>query len=188
MAKLSNSFKDFLPLYRGFDQKLAGLGTIDPTIYADKRYAKKKTSMILIGGINEIIYSGYENDKNPKVLVMGFEPIYNTIIGINMNYAPQQIRHAIIKYTFMSNKLRIKQQKPLMIDYPNMLKAIPQIGGMVRRYKLQGIRVTENYPLNEWYKETQGKSSWQGMYKNRKAGHKQITTRDYVFTRTRPHR
>lgn len=183
MARLSNSIKDWLSLYINFDSKKVGIG-IEPEKFATKGYAKKKTGILLIGGLNEFTYSGAEHDLKPKALIVAFEPVYNTVIGINLNYMPQQYRHAVIKYVFMSNKLRIRQQKPLIIDFKNLMKTIPQITGAIRRYKIVGIKVLNTYPLNEWMTETQGKTTWQAMYRSPKLAKKQMTTRKDIFTKT----
>lgn len=185
MASITAHQKDFLPLYKGFDTTTVGLGAIDPNIYSDKKYQQKKKQQILIGGLSELVYSGFEHDMKPKVIVMGYEPQYNTVIGINLNYGPEKVRHAIIKLIFRSNKLRIKQQKPLIIDYKMLEKVVPQVKGMIRRYKVVGIKVLNSYPLNEWETKTKGASKWQAMYRNPAIAKKKYTTQSGLYTRTR---
>ena len=136
-------------IYDGFDQHTVGIGTGGEK-YSSKKYKNKKQQTLLIGALSRIIYSGFEHDPRPLILSMAYEPAYNTIIGLNLNYAPVRTRNTIIKWVIKSNMLRIKKNKPIIVDYPALKKAVPKIGMYVRRYKASGIRVTENVPLKEW--------------------------------------
>jgi hypothetical protein len=155
-------------MYDGFESVEGSLGSIDPNIYATKNYGKKKVDKILIGTINRLIYSGFEHDMQPLVLVMAYEPAYNTIIGYNLHYAPESVRKAIIELVLKSNTSRIKKNNPLLVDYGMLKKAVPQSMGMIRRYKVVGVRIVDQYRLNEWNKVIKEKSKWQGMYKSKK--------------------
>ena len=161
--------KDWIDLYNGFTEKDVGLTTIEPTIYYSKGYQKKKAKKLkklFIGGINRIIYSGYEHDKEPLVLAMSYEPVYNTIIGYNLHYIPVTYRQKIIQLVLKSNIARIKKQLPLIIDYQMIKKAVPESLGAVRRYKVIGIRVDEAIPLTEWKETIKENSKWSNYYKN----------------------
>jgi hypothetical protein len=165
---ISSKKKDFEKIYTGFDKQAVGLGTISPDIFKTKGLRKKKVDKILIGTLNEIIYTGFENDRSPLVLVMAFESSYNTIIGYNMNYAPEKIRKAILDIVIKSNRARIKKNSPIIIDYSLIKKAVPQSMGMIRRYKIVGVKVINQYGLNEWRAVIKKKSKWQNMYKDKK--------------------
>lgn len=165
MAVVSNNKKDYLKLYQGFEQRDVGLGSIDPNIYATKGYRKKKTDKILMGGLQEIRYTGAEHDLHPLILVIGYEPAYNTILAYNLHYIPDHYRQAIINYVIMSNRARINSQLPLIIDYNKIKGHIPDSAKIVRRYKLQGIKILDQFPIVDWKAEASKKSKWQNWYK-----------------------
>lgn len=165
MATVSQNKQDFKALYTGFDSKDVGLGTIDPNIYATPSYQKKKVDKVLIGGLQEIVYAGMEHDRTPLVLVIGYEPAYNTIIGYNLNYITERYRKAIVQLVMKSNLARIRSQQPLIIDYNMIKRIIPDSTAIVRRYKTVGIKVLETYNLNEWDTAISGKSQWEQWFK-----------------------
>ena len=166
MAVVSNRKADYAAQYTGFDKLEVGLGSISPNVFATQGYRKKKIDNILIGGLQEIRYTGAEHDLNPLILTIGYEAAYNTILAYNLNYVPVQFRKAMINLILQSNHARIKGQKPLVIDYQTIKQGIPESAKIVRRYKLQGIKVIDQYPIVEWQKIIKKKSRWQGWYKN----------------------
>ena len=165
MATISQFKQDWAEVYDGYDEREVGIGLSSPNIYASDEYAKKKTQELLIGGMAEIIYSGFDHDMNPLVLSMAYEPNYNTILALNLNYVPQNHRQAIIKFIFDSNRTRIKNNEPIIIDYHALKRSVPSVQGIVRRYKNVGIRVVGNVPLVEWPKAITRQSRWTQMYK-----------------------
>ena len=165
MAVVTKSPKDYKALYNGFDKMEVGLGTIEPNIYATKDYQKKKTDRILIGGLQEIRYVGAEHDLSPLILVIGYETVYNTILAYNLHYIPEKYRIAIVNLVLKSNFARIKGQKPIIVDYHMIKRAIPESARIVRRYKVVGIKVVDQYPLVEWTKAIKKKNRWQNWYK-----------------------
>jgi len=165
MATVSNSKKDYLALYQGFQRMDVGLGSIDPNVYATKGYRKKKTDKLLMGGLQEIRYTGAEHDLNPLILVIGYEAAYNTILAYNLHYIPEHYRLAIIQYVIVSNQARINSQLPLIVDYHKIKGIIPDSAKIVRRYKLQGIKVIDQFPIVEWKSAASIKSKWQNWYK-----------------------
>lgn len=166
MAVVSSRKSDFKDMYTGFTTQDVGLGTIDPNAYASQAYRKKKIDKILIGTLNRIIYAGFEHDKEPLVLVMAYEPRYNTIIGYNMHYLPEKFRKAILDLVLKSNLARIKKNNPLIVNYTMIKKAVPASLGAIRRYKVVGVKVVDQYKIVEWNDVIQEKSKWSGMYKN----------------------
>lgn len=165
MATISGFKKDWLDLYDGFDFKEVGIGLTKPGIYATSQYAKKKTGIVIMGGITDIIYSGFEHDHNPLIMAMGYEPTYNTLMALNLRYVPEAHRRAIIKWILESNRTRIKGNNPLLIDYKKLERAIPSVRGIVRRYKLVGIRVVGVPAIKDWPTVIKVASPWQNMYK-----------------------
>lgn len=168
MATVSKSSSDYKSLYTGFDSIEVGLGTIAPNIFATKDYKKKKIDKLLIGGLHDLRYTGSENDLHPLVLVIGYEPAYNTAIGFNLHYVPKPFRNAIINIVLKGNHARIKGQRHIVVDYKRIAKAIPEASKIIRRYKLQGIKVVNSYPLVEWDEAIKRKSRWQNWYKSKK--------------------
>src|SRR4030066_1763690 len=149
MTAISSKKSDFLEMYDGFDIVKAGLGAIDPLVYASAAYAKKKTNKILIGTINRIIYTGFEHEIQPLVLVMAYKEKYHTIIGYNLNYLPEVYRKALLNLVLKSNKVRIRKKNPIIINYSMIKRAIPPTSGAIRRYKVIGIRLLDSYRLSE---------------------------------------
>lgn len=166
MAVISQAItKDLLDMYDGYDMTKVGLGMQDPNIYATRNYQKKKIQSMVLGGISDISYSGYEHDRTPLVLVMAFEPQYNTVIGLNLRYIPSLIRKKVLKYVLQANAARIKGNTPIIINYESLKKLVPQVQGIVRRYKIIGIRVEKTYQLNEWPDTLAIKSPFENFYK-----------------------
>lgn len=168
MATVVNLNSEWAKVYDGFDNQLVGLGAIEPTIYHSKAYQKKKQrgQNVLIGGINRLMYAGYEHDRQPLVLALGYEPQYNTLIGYNLHYCPYTVRKAIVDMVLRTNIARIKGKKPILIDYQAIKAAIPDSQRIVRRYKVIGVRVEETVPLVEWRQVIREKSGWENWYKS----------------------
>lgn len=169
MATTTKSKKDFNDLYDGFDVRDVGVGTIDPSIYATKSYTKKKQQKIILGGLNLITYAGWDHDANPLILTMGYVPAYNVVISYNLHYVPYQVRKAIIDFVIKSNVKNIKNNKPMVVDYHALKRAVPVSPAIVRMYKVVAIRVVETYPLNSWGTAISDKSKWQNHYKTSKS-------------------
>jgi len=186
MTVISSKKSDFLSIYQGFGTTKAGLGKIDPNIYSTKAYRKKKINKILIGTLNRIIYSGFDHDKEPLVLVMAYEAKYNTIIGYNFHYLPENYKRAILDVVIRSNRARIKKNNPIIVDYSLLKKAVPKSVGAIRRYKVVGVRVVDQYKLDEWPKIVKEKSKWQNIYKDpKKAKSSAFSFLDKIFKRFR---
>lgn len=152
-------------VYAGFDTQDVGPGTMDPNIYATKKYAKLKVQQIFVGGLNHIQYVGHEHDKEPLALVLDYEPRYNTIIAINLHYLPISHREKLMRYIIKTNKPRIKSQLPIVLDYKSLVRTVPSIRGAVRRYKRPLSRVLEVVPLVGWGTAIQEKSKWSNHYR-----------------------
>tara|TARA_B100000700_G_C14819878_1_gene749342 strand:+ start:245 stop:757 length:513 start_codon:yes stop_codon:yes gene_type:complete len=157
--------KDYIDMYNGYDQTKVGAGLINPDIYATPAYTKKKIKNLVIGGITDVVYSGFDVDPNPMCLPMAYEPRYNTIIALNLNYVPSNIRKSIMKFILDSNAARIRSNQPLMVNYDSLSRAIPQVKGIVRRYKVVAIRPIETYQLNEWVELIKRRSRYENVYK-----------------------
>lgn len=166
MAAVSdNIIGDWGDLYDGFNMRTVGIGLSNPNIYASDDYAKKKTQQLVMGGLSELVYSGFEHDMKPMVLSFRYEPQYNTVMGFNLNYIPQAYRQAILKVALESNIPNLRQNRPLQISYDVIRQAVPEAAGIVRRYKNTGIRVLGNIPLNQWPVAIKGSRQWQNMYR-----------------------
>jgi len=165
MASVNSTKKNWEEMYTGFDSKEVGAGTINPNIYSNPDYAKKKTSTLLIGGLSQISYGGWEHDTAPLILTMHYVAAYNVLLAMNLHYVPEKIRHQIVQYILKTNKNRIKSNQPIIIDYNNMKRAIPVTSAIVRMYKLPLIRVIETYPLQAWGVAIDGKSKWDSHFK-----------------------
>lgn len=144
--------KDTADLYRGYNQQEVGLGLINPNIYATKEYGQKKVKNLVIGGVSRIVYAGFEVDPQPLILVMGYEPRYNTVISINLHYISPTARRNALKFVLDSNIARIRSQQPILVDYYGLKRAVPPTRGAVRRYKVVGIAPVRGgtIPLVEW--------------------------------------
>jgi len=118
-----NIGKDYLDMYSGYNSQRVGMGLINPNIYSTPEYQKKKIQNIVIGGISDIVYSGMEHDTMPTILTIVHENSYNTILAYNLNYIPQQLRQAILKFVLDSNAARIKSNQPLIVDYHAIKKS-----------------------------------------------------------------
>jgi hypothetical protein len=168
----SNFNKDVAAVYDGFkeNRQKVGLGLINPNIYATPDYQEKKISNIIVGGISDCIYSGFERDPTPLILTFAFESAYNTILGFNIRYIPPPIRKALLKYVIDTNVVRIQSNQPMLIDYHSTVRAIPEVRGIVRRYKIVGLRVNNatgmgTVPLIEWPNLINLQSPVQHIYK-----------------------
>ncbi|WGH49903.1 hypothetical protein [Alishewanella phage vB_AspM_Slickus01] len=165
MAVISQAIsKDLLDMYDGYDATQVGLGVQEPSIYATPSYTKKKIQKMILGGISDISYAGYDLDRQPVVLIMGYEPAYNTVIGLNLRYITPIYRRKILKYVLDSNVARIKSNTPIMINYDSLVRLVPQIKGIIRRYKIIGVRVEKTYQLNEWPEIIKMKSPHSNVY------------------------
>ena len=166
MPIISSSIaQDAMDMYDGFDSTSVGIGMQNPNIYATPEYQKKKIQKLVIGGISRIVYSGYDQDPEPLCLSMMLEGQYNTILALNLHYVPPPIRKNILKFIMQANAPRIKANLPLIVNYESLKRAVPQIKGIVRRYKIVGIRVVETYKLAEWPKLIQENSKYENVYK-----------------------
>ena len=169
MATTTKNKTDINDLYDGFDVKDVGAGTLDPTIYASKSYAKKKQQKIILGGINLITYGGWDHDASPLILTIGYVPSYNVVIAYNLHYVPYQVRKAMIDFVIKSNVKNIKNNKPMVVDYYALKRAVPVSAAIVRMYKLPLIRVVDTPPLRAWGTAISDKSKWQNHYKTSKS-------------------
>ena len=142
-------FYDFIEpnfVYTGFSQ-------LPYQMYATKDYQKKKIKPLLIGGINRIVYSAFEHDPTPIILTLAYEPQYNTVLSLNLRYLKPTQKRMLLDYILKSNKLRIKQQKPLVIpEWKALKRKFPFVQLVVRRYKVISIGVIETPPLLAWPK------------------------------------
>lgn len=164
MASITNSLKDSEEMYSGYDSIKVGIGLSQPNIYASTAYALKKQSVLWLGGLADIIYSGFEEDRQPQILSIKLEPQYNTVLAFNLHYVPMHFRQAILKVALAMNKPRIEQNLPMYIDYHYIKRHIPQSEYIVRRYKVTGLNVIGNVPLIDWPKAIRGPSGWQKVY------------------------
>lgn len=165
MAKVTNKAKAFADYVYGRDSEgRVGLG-VDTSNYANRSYANKKTTDIVIGTINRLLYLGYEVDREPLVLVSWFNASYQVIEGVNVNYLPVAIRRRLLDYVKRTNRLRIKSGKPIMIDYHQLKTAIPEIQGAWRRYKLLATRNEEIVKFADWDKVITESTKYQNHYK-----------------------
>lgn len=150
MPVIKNIGPELLQTYDAYDSTRVGAGLINPDIYRTPGYSKKKIQTLILGGLSRIVYSAYEVSPMPLILSMGVEPQYNTVLGINLLYVPIRYRQAILKFVLDSNAARIRGNLPILVDYPSLKRAIPEVRYIVRRYKQVLIRVDETYPLVEW--------------------------------------
>jgi hypothetical protein len=162
--------KDYLDMYSGYDQQKVGLGVIEPNIYASPSYQKKKIKNLVIGGISEVRYSGFEHDPNPLILTMGYNPNYNVAVVLNLNYCPAVMKKAILKFVLDTNAARIKSNLPIMVDYQSLKRAVPDVQYIVRYYKIVGVNVLETIPLVEWPEVIKTRSKWNNHYQMIKEG------------------
>lgn len=128
-----------------------GASQLPYQMYATQEYQKKKTKPLLIGGINRIVYSGFEQDPTPIILTLAYEPQYNTVLALNLRYLKPRQKKLLLEYILKTNKLRIKQQKPLVIPQWTVLKRkFPFVKLVIRRFKIITIGVIETPPLIAW--------------------------------------
>lgn len=153
-------------MYSGYDIQKVGLGMQNPNIYATPSYQKKKIQNLIVGGISKFVYAAYNDDPMPVCLVLGYEPAYNTVIGLNLNYAPPATRRKILKFVLDANVARIKSNVPMMIDWHSIKRIAPEVMGMTRRYKIIGIRVMDTFQLNEWPEVIKLRSNFQHIHKS----------------------
>lgn len=157
--------QDYADMYSGYNQQKVGAGLITPDIYSTPEYSKKKIKNLVMGGISEVVYSGFETDRSPKLLSFAYETKFNTVLAFNLNYVPPNIRKNILKFVLDSNAARIKSNQPIIINYDSLKRAVPQVQGIVRRYKVVLLRPTKTYQLNEWPEVAKQRSKWQDIYK-----------------------
>ena len=157
--------REYLELYRGFSEQNVGPGT-DPGMYASDAYARRKVRKLYLGGLSTILYAGMEHDMNPLVLPFRHEPQYNTIMAFNLNYLPIPLRKNVLRFVLESNQNRIRSQQPIIVSYDAVKRAVPQVEGCVRRYKLQLINVRETHPVIDWGQIIQDSGTrWQNHYR-----------------------
>lgn len=165
MTSITGSIaSDYLDVYDGYDSQKVGIGLA--VGYATPSYQKKKIQRLLIGAVSDVTYSGWEVDRSPLIVPIIHESRYNTILAMNLRYVPSNIRRAILKYILDSNAARIRANQPIMIDYHAMKRAIPQIRGIIRRYKLPGLRVANTFQLNEWSNVAKLPSPHESIYRS----------------------
>ena len=157
--------KDYADMYSGYDTQKVGAGMMNPDIYATPEYSKKKIKNLVLGGISEVVYSGFDHDSSPTVIPFIYERAYNTVLAFNLNYVPPKIRRNILKFILDSNAARIKSNQPIIIKYDAIKRVVPQVAGIVRRYKIVLLNVKQTYQLNEWPEIAKKQSKWQNMYK-----------------------
>jgi hypothetical protein len=167
MALITATNRDWADMYDGFDMQKVGIGLSNPNIYATSDYARKKQQYLVLGGLADVVYSGFEHDIEPLILSMHYETQYNTVLALNLHYIPEKYRQAILKYVLAANYSNLKTNRPLIVDYYMLKHQIPAIEGIVRRYKVTGIRVVGNVPIIDWAKAIKGVSRWQDMYRVR---------------------
>lgn len=141
--------KEAAELYQGFDSLSVGAGT-DPSMYSSDSYASKKVQELYIGSLSRIVYGAFDVDPRPLALTLHHISAYNTVLCINLRYVGQRLRQAILRYVLESNRNRIRDNLPIMIDWHALKRNFPQVAGATRMYKLTLIRVQETYPLLEW--------------------------------------
>ena len=155
--------KELADLYSGFTLQDVGIGTTGT--YSTPQYNKKKTDKLLIGGLSEILYQGFEHDVRPLALTMTHESAYNTVLAYNLHYLPLNVRQEIIKVVLQSNIARIQSNQPLIIDYYDLKRRVPESQYIVRRYKITGTRVLAAIPLSDWDKAIRRKSGWENHWR-----------------------
>lgn len=171
MATVSQTITpDLIAMYTGYDQnrQAVGAGLINPNIYATPEYQEKKINSVIIGGISKVVYSAFDTDPMPTVLVVGFEPAYQTILGINLRYIPQRTRQAILKFVIDSNQARIRANQPLVIDWRSLSRVVPDVQYITRRYKVVLLGVRETVPLVEWPNIITERSPYENHYQTLK--------------------
>lgn len=165
MVSIVNTAQHWQNLYHGFSYQSVGIGLASPNIYATPAYAKKKQQHLVLGGIADISYAGFEHDREPLILSIKYEPQYNTILAYNLHYIPEMYRKAMLKLIFTMNKPRLQQNLPMYIDYDIIKQKIPVSENIVRRYKIIGIRNVDNVMLMNWPRVIAGNNKWQYWYK-----------------------
>lgn len=126
----------------------AGVQT-DPSIYARDSYRKSKINSLAIGLVSSIVYSAYEHDPTPNILVLDHVPQYACVLGLNLRYLPPSKRKDIISFVLESNRQRIKTKQPMVVDYQTIKSAIPETQYIVRLYKQILIGLRKTYTLSE---------------------------------------
>ena len=165
MATTTRKKTEYENIYTGFDITQVGAGSINPSLYSTEAYRKNKVQKLLIGGLTQIVYGFFEHDHSPLIITLGVIDKYGAILALNLHYVPYQVRKSIIDYIITSNRIRIKKNQPLMLDYHNMVRVVPLASKIVRLYKLGGVRVVETFPMKSWNIAIKQKSKWNGHYK-----------------------
>ena len=163
-ASLNESKQELYRGYDSFDDLDVGLG-LRPETYATPDYAKKKTYKLILGGMANITYAGWDHDREPLILTMYHNVSYNTVLAYNLHYVPYRIRKNIINFILTTNTPRIKNQQPIVIDYYALKRSVKHSEKIVRHYKVVGVRPIENVPLVEWNDRIREKSKWENWYK-----------------------
>jgi hypothetical protein len=165
MANLSQNPNDYQHLYDGFNIREVSAGLSQPGYYHSEEYRKSKIKHLVLGGISQTVYSGFEHDYSPLMLTMKQEPEYNTILAFNLHYIPIRYRQQIIKFVLETNRNRIQNNQPIMIDYHNLVRAIPEARGIVRRYKQMFIGVIGTPTLDKWPSVIRTPSRFENYYR-----------------------
>lgn len=155
---------DVAAQYDGYNSQEVGLG-LQTGMYATPQYARKKIQNLVLGGLSRITYAGWDTDRSPVILTLKFEPSYQTVLGLNIRYMPERLRRALLKYVLDTNAARIQSNQPMLIDYNSLKRSVPNIAGIVRRYKVLGVRVDETIPLVEWPNVVKEKSPHESVYR-----------------------
>jgi len=143
-----------------------GIGTLNVDLYHSKEYQKKKKKPLIIGNLARAVYAGFDTDPTPLILTFAFESKYNTVMAFNLRYVPTNIRRGVLDFILQSNKPRIKQRKPLLVDYRAVVKAFPQMYGAIRRYKIILLGVIESpIPLIGWPSVAKESSPFTSIHK-----------------------
>lgn len=144
-----------------------GLGTADPNIYHSRQYQRTQINHLLPGIITRITYAGAFVDRMPLIIPIWHYPQYNAVLAYNLRYCPPQVRKAIMKYIYESNRSRIKNNQPMIVDYHRIKDAVRESEGIVRMYKQIGVGVIESFPISETPNVIQENSPHQNVYRDR---------------------
>ncbi len=165
MALIKPADEEYFQTYRGFNTLNVGAGT-DPDMYASPAYAASKVQELYIGAMADLYYAGFEHDPNPLAITLRHVSIYNCVLVCNLHYIPVRDRIAVIRYVLESNRNRIRDGLPIMVDWHALKRAVPKVSGATRLYKLPLIRVSELVPLMEWEDKAKTTSNrWSNHYK-----------------------
>lgn len=144
-----------------------GLGTADPNIYHSKEYQRRQINHLLPGIVSRITYAGAFVDRMPLIIPIWHYNQYNAVLAYNIRYCTPTIRKAIFKYLYESNKSRIQNNQPMIVDYYSLKRAVKETEGIVRMYKQIGIGVIESFPISDTPTIINEPSPYQTIYRNR---------------------